>query len=68
MLIPAVLKDGHEELVSNDELQFLLLTEQIMYFRRSNGWAVVGRDKMRNKRVPYNGEERRKHVFFAVEP
>jgi hypothetical protein len=68
VLIPVVLKDGHEELVNNDELQFLLLTEKIMYFRRSDGWAVLGRDKMRTQRAPYNGEERRQHVFFALEP
>ena len=68
MLIPVVLKDGHEELVDNDELQFLLLTEKVMSFKRSDGWAVPGRDKMRNKRTPYNGEERRQHVFFSLEP
>jgi len=68
VLIPVVLKDGHEELVNNDELQYLLLTEKIMFFRRSDGWAVLGRDKMRNQRAPYNGEERRQHVFFSLEP
>ncbi len=68
MLIPVVLKDGNEELVSNDELQFLLLTEKIMLFRRSDGWAALGRDKMRNQRAPYNGEERRQQGFFALEP
>ena len=68
MLIPVVLKDGHEELVSYDELQFLLLTEKIMFFRRSDGWAVLGRDKMRNQKAPYNGEERRQQVFFSLEP
>lgn len=68
MLIPVVLKDGHEELVNNEELQYLLLTEKLMFFRRSDGWAVLGRDKMRNQRGPYNGEERRQHVFFSLEP
>ena len=68
MLIPVVFKDGHEELVSIDELQFLLLTEEIMLFRRSDGWAVPGRNKMRNQRAPYNGDERRQHVFFSLEP
>ena len=68
MLIPVVLKDGHEELVNNDELQFLLLTEKIMFFKRSDGWVVLGRDKMRTQRAPYNGEERREHVFFSLQP
>jgi hypothetical protein len=68
VLIPVVLKDGQEELVNNEELQFLLLTEKILHFRRSDGWVVVGRDKMRTQKAPYNGEERRQHVFFSLEP
>ena len=68
MLIPVVLKEGHEDLVNNEELQFLLLTEKIMHFKRSDGWVVLGRDKMRTQRIPYNGEERRQHVFFSLEP
>jgi hypothetical protein len=59
MSIPVVLQDGHEELVSKEELQYLLLTQQIILFKRSEGWAVLGRDKIRNQRIPYNGEERR---------
>ena len=63
-----VIKGGHEELVNNDELQFLLLTEKMMFFRCSDGWAVLGRDKMRTHRAPYNGEEQRQQVFFSLEP
>ena len=66
MLIPVVFKDGQEELVSIDELQFLLLTEEIKLFRRSDGWAVLGQDKMRNQRAPYNGVERRQHNVFSL--
>ena len=66
MLIPVVFKDGHEELVSIDELQFLLLTEEIKLFRRSDGWAVLGQDKMRNQRAPYNGVERRQQNVFSL--
>ena len=67
MLVPVVLKDGHEELVSKDELQFLLVTQKIMFFKRSDGWAVLGRDKMRCQIEPYNGEERRQHKVFSQE-
>ena len=49
MLIPVVLKDGQDSLVSKDKLQFLLTTEGILFFKRSDGWTVLGRDKMRNK-------------------
>jgi hypothetical protein len=66
MLIPVVLKDGHEEMVSKEELQFLLLTHKIMLFKRSDGWAVLERNRMRNQRVPYNREERRQHNFYSL--
>ena len=67
MFVPIVLKDGHEELVSKDELQFLMFNKQIMCFKRSDGWAVLGRDKMRAQRMPYNEEERRQHDVFSLD-
>jgi hypothetical protein len=67
MLIPVVLSGGHEELVSKDELQFLMFTKQIVFFKRTEGWAVLGRDKMRNQKVPYKGEERRQHEVFSID-
>jgi hypothetical protein len=66
MLIPVVLKDGHEELVSKDELQFLMSKQQILFFKRSDGWVVLGRDNMRGLKVPYNGVERRQHHVFST--
>ena len=66
MLIPVVLKDGNEELVSKEELQFLLLTQEIKLFKRSDGWAVLGRDKMRTQLGPYNGEDRRQRNFYSL--
>lgn len=66
MLIPVVLKDGHEELVSKDELQFLMSKQQILFFKRSEGWVVLGRDNMRGLKVPYNGVERRQHHVFST--
>ena len=61
MFIPVVVKDGHEELVSKDELRFLMFNKQVMSFKRSDGWVVLGRDKMRDPKVPYNGVERRQY-------
>lgn len=66
MLIPVVLKDGQEDLVSKEELQYLIGRKKVMFFRRSNGWVVIGRDKMRNLKVPYNGIERRQHDVFSI--
>ena len=47
MNIPVILKDGRECAVSKDELQYLMVTQQVMFFERSDGWAVIGRDKVR---------------------
>jgi hypothetical protein len=47
MLIPIVLSDGKEGLVSKDDLQFLLDIQQVVGFKRSDGWVVLGQDKMR---------------------
>lgn len=65
MLIPVVLTGGKEELVSKDELQYLMFTKHVMYFKRSDGWAVIGRDKMRKERSSYDGVERRQHEVYA---
>ena len=67
MLIPVVLKDGHEELVSNNELHFLMSNKQVMFFKRSDGWAVLGRDRTRKHKAPYNGDERRMHDVFSLD-
>ena len=67
MLIPVVLKDGHEELVSKDELQFLMFNKQLLFFKRSDGWTVLGRDRMRSQQAQYNGEERRHHEIFSLD-
>lgn len=67
MFIPVVLKDGHEELVSKDELQYLLFTKQVLFFRRFEGWVVIGRDQMRETIDSYPGLERRQHEVFSLD-
>ena len=66
MLIPVVLSGGQEELVCKDELQFLMDIQQIVQFKRSDGWVVVGQDKMRSVSVPYKGKEYREHEDFSL--
>ena len=65
--IPVVLKSGSEELVRKDEFQFLMAAKKILFFRRSGGWAVLGRDRMRLRRVSYGGEERRHNAFMPLD-
>lgn len=67
MIIPVVFKDGHEDLVSKEELQYLLSKKQVMFFKRFGGWVVIGRDKMRTLKVPYNGVERRQNNVFSID-
>jgi hypothetical protein len=66
MLIPVVLSGGKEELVSKDDLQFLMDIQQIMLFKRSDGWVVLGQDKMRSQGAPYHGREQRQHEEFSL--
>ena len=66
MYIPIVLSGGQVDLVSKEELQFLLDVHQIMLFKRSDGWVFVGQDKMRAGRAPYNGKECRTHKEFST--
>jgi len=66
MYIPIVLSGGQVDLVSKEELQFLLDVHQIMLFKRSDGWVFVGQDKMRVGSSPYNGKEFRKHEDFST--
>lgn len=47
MYIPVILVGDKEDLVSKDELQVLLCNKQVLFFRRSDGWTVVERDKIR---------------------
>jgi len=65
MLVPVVLKGGKEELVSKDELQYLLVIDQVMFFKRSDGWVVLGRDKMRQHKAAHYMPERREHQVYA---
>lgn len=60
MNIPVILKDCEELRVSKDELQSLLSANQVICFRRSEGWAFVGYDKMRGLGTPFHGADRRK--------
>ena len=66
MLIPIVLSGGQEDLVSKEELQFLLDVHQVELFKRSDGWVFVGQDKMRHDTTPHKGQECRTHEDFST--
>ena len=66
MSIQVVLSDERTEMVSKEELQFLLDVHQVVRFKRSDGWVLVGQDTMRIGRTSYNGKECRTHEEFST--
>ena len=60
MMIRVMYSDGRFDMVKPSLLEKLLKEEAVTSFKRSSGWAVVGRDPIRNSgRADYGGAERR---------
>ena len=60
MMVRVMYYDGLTEMVRPPVLQHLIETRKIHKFRRSDGWAVLGIDALRNKgRQNFYGDERR---------
>ena len=60
MMIRVFYTDGTFDMVKPKMLDYLLDKKKIKRFKRSNGWAVVGKDAIRSgSSNSYWGEERR---------
>ena len=60
MLIRVMYDDGKFDMVKPQMLDTLLETNRATSFKRNEGWAVVGRDALRNSRSQgHKGVERR---------
>lgn len=60
MMIRIMYSDGRFDLVKQDMLDQLLAKNRVASFKRSSGWAVVGRDPIRGVGShAYRGPERR---------
>ncbi len=60
MLIRVMYNDGRFDMVKPNLLNSLLDQQIVTSFKRTNGWAVVGRDAIRSSsRANYRGTERR---------
>ncbi|MEN8728961.1 MAG: GSU3473 family protein [Desulfuromonadales bacterium] len=60
MMIRVMYSDGRFDMVKPSLLEKLLKEEAITSFKRSSGWAVVGRDPIRSEdKIDYGGAERR---------
>jgi hypothetical protein len=66
MMIPVIMKNGTRLEVFPKVLDEMLAAGQIMFFKRSSGWVVVGRDQVRrNRPTRYGDRDRRGPVARA---
>ncbi|MDU0458441.1 MAG: hypothetical protein RW306_06860 [Geobacteraceae bacterium] len=61
-MIGVIRKNFQEAVVEDHVLDSLIASNRIIAFHRSNVWAVVGRDAVRERNTYHTGEERRKIV------
>ena len=60
MLIRVMYSDGRFDMIKPNMLDNLLDKQSVTSFKRTSGWAVVGRDPIRSSgRANYSGAERR---------
>ena len=60
MMIRVMYSDGRFDMVKPSLLEKLIKEEAVTSFKRSSGWAVVGRDPIRSEdNIDYGGAERR---------
>lgn len=62
MRIPVMLKDGTALKVYPRVLNHLLESEEVLLFKRTDGWVVLGQDPVRGAGGAYAGPERRSLV------
>lgn len=65
MYIPVILINGKEMTVEKGQFQYLLCSDQIHSFKRTNGWVVVGQDRLRGRLTPHKGKERRNKEVYS---
>jgi len=55
--------DFQDVLVNDHVLDGLIAANKIVAFRRSNAWAVIGRDSIRKQHTLYKDQERRRIIY-----
>ena len=51
--------DGRPDMIETDRLDTLISKDRVKIFLRAEGWAIVGRDRLRGAGGTYAGHERR---------
>ena len=59
MKIPVIFVTGHVGRINRHMLDHLIHEKQIVAFRRSEGWAYIGRDPIRVTQQPLSRSDRR---------
>jgi len=60
MAIKVIYPDGSCGVITSSALEYLIEKREVVAFKRSDGWARLGRDKMRSRQQPINGADKRK--------
>lgn len=64
MMIRVMYNDGRFDVVKQTMLDQLLQMDRVASFKRTSGWAVIGRDSVRGVGgIAYSGPDRREHRF-----
>jgi hypothetical protein len=61
-MIRVLRKDFREALVDELHLDSLIASDRLIAFNRSDRWAVVGKDALREQHTLYPGAERRRII------
>ena len=69
MLIPVIYPNGKHDQVKDFTLSWLIDSQSIAKFKRSNGWVDISADNVREARTKsfYRGEERRQIELINVD-
>lgn len=62
-MIRILTKKFQEALVDEQHLDNLIVSKRLIAFNRSDRWAVVGKDAVREQHTFYRGAERRRTVY-----
>lgn len=59
MVIKVIFQDGYSGVVSSSTLNYLIEKRAVVAFKRSDGWARIGRDVIRTRQQPLAGPDKR---------
>jgi hypothetical protein len=65
MLVMVKYVDGNFDMVVSNRLDGLIRSGKILEFRRSDGWARIGRDQTRRHARSFTGDERRRGEMMS---